>query len=330
MSPSGEPAAAYSPCICTCCDDTSSRLFSAILVQRPRENRYLFVPTYSSVCRDDGLDSLYIALVTGGGTGLGKTIASALVQNGAKVYIAARKEAQLQETAAELNALGPGSAHYIVANLSNKAGVDALIAALTEVEPAKTLHILVNNSGVTWGSPFDAVPEDKGWDNVMAVNVKSLFYCESSLLSSWLAEEATSVDPAHILNISSTASVTARVEGLVSAEGSGTYSYNVSKAAVNHLTSILAVKLGPQKIMCTSEVLCRIFPTKMTAFGFKSVGEEKIASLQPTGRFGYPSDLAGIVLFLCSPASAHVTGAHILLDGGATLSGQGVAPSVKL
>jgi NAD(P)-dependent dehydrogenase (short-subunit alcohol dehydrogenase family) len=61
--------------------------------------------------------------------------------------------------------------------------VDALISALAALEPAKTLHILVNNSGVSWGSPFEAVPEDKGWDNVMAVNVKSLFYREPSLPS---------------------------------------------------------------------------------------------------------------------------------------------------
>lgn len=63
--------------------------------------------------------------------------------------------------------------------VQNKAGVDELISALAELEPAKTLHILVNNSGVSWGSPFDAVPEDKGWDNIMAVNVKSVFYRES-------------------------------------------------------------------------------------------------------------------------------------------------------
>lgn len=54
--------------------------------------------------------------------------------------------------------------------------MDALISAFAKLEPAKTLHILVNNSGVSWGSPFDAVPEDKGWDNIMAVNVKGLFY----------------------------------------------------------------------------------------------------------------------------------------------------------
>ncbi|KAG1894467.1 NAD(P)-binding protein [Suillus fuscotomentosus] len=214
-----------------------------------------------------------IALVTGGGTGIGNIIASALVQNGAKVYIAARKESQLKAAVAELNAKGPGSADYIVANLSIS-GTDALISALEAREPVKRLHILVNNSGVSWGVSFENFPEDKGWDHVMAVNIKSLFY-------------------------------------------------------LNHLTSILAVKLGPQKI--TVNAICPgIFPTKMTAFGFKNAGEKKILSQQPMGRVGCPSDLAGLALFLTSPASAHVTGAHILLDGGATLSRQGIAPQVQL
>jgi NAD(P)-dependent dehydrogenase (short-subunit alcohol dehydrogenase family) len=68
----------------------------------------------------------------------------------------------------------------------------------------------------------------------------------------------------------------------------------------------------------------------MTAFGFKNGGEEKMVAGQPMGRVGHPSDLAGLALFLTSPASAHVTGAHILLDGGATLAKQGIAPQVKL
>ncbi|KAG2073503.1 NAD(P)-binding protein [Suillus decipiens] len=163
------------------------------------------------------------ALVTGGGTGIGRTIASALVQNGAKVYIAARKESQLKETVADLNAKGPGSADYIVANLSIcKSGTDALISALEVREPAKKLRILVNNSGVTWGSPFENFPEDEGWDNVMAVNVKSLFYRE--WLSTWLAKDASALDPARVIKISSVSSVTPHAEGLVSADGNGTWS----------------------------------------------------------------------------------------------------------
>lgn len=68
----------------------------------------------------------------------------------------------------------------------------------------------------------------------------------------------------------------------------------------------------------------------MTAFGFKTVGEATFAAGQPMGRVGHHSDLAGVALFLTSPAGSHVTGAHILLDGGATLSRQGIAPQVKL
>lgn len=63
--------------------------------------------------------------------------------------------------------------------LQNKAGVDALISALSALESSHKLHILVNNSGATWGAPLDNVPEQKGWDNVMAVNLKSVFYCVS-------------------------------------------------------------------------------------------------------------------------------------------------------
>ena len=67
----------------------------------------------------------------------------------------------------------------------------------------------------------------------------------------------------------------------------------------------------------------------MTAFGFKTAGEETLTYGQPTGRYGHPSDVAGLALFHSSPASAHVTGVHILLDGGARFA-NGVAPSTKL
>lgn len=162
-----------------------------------------------------------IALVTGGSSGIGKMIASGLISNGAKVYIAARKERQLKEVRSwsiyiattltsachatqatdELNKVGPGSCHYIVADLSvclaifclvymltsrnnqNKTGCDALVAEFKKRE--SVLHILVNNSGTSWGAPWDNVPEWEGWDRVMALNVKSIFYSKlcSSLLS---------------------------------------------------------------------------------------------------------------------------------------------------
>ncbi|KAG2045869.1 NAD(P)-binding protein [Suillus hirtellus] len=295
-------------------EDSDDNLYRSIISKTIGQNHHRagFTPSIHQYRLVQGK----IALVTGGGTGIGKIIASALVQNGAKVYIAARKESQLKEAVAELNAKGSGSTDYIVANLSSKAGTDALISALEAREPAKRLHILVNNSGVSWGASFENFPEDKGWDHVMAVNVKSLFYLTSGL-STWPAKDASALDPGRVIFVNCECDTSFRRPD------------NVSKAAVNHLTSILAVKLGPQKI--TVNAICPgIFPTKMTAFGFKNAGEKKILSQQPMGRVGRPSDLAGLALFLTSPASAHVTGAHILLDGGATLSRQGIAPQVQL
>ncbi|KAG9073705.1 hypothetical protein FRC06_011193, partial [Ceratobasidium sp. 370] len=97
-----------------------------------------------------------IALVTGGGSGIGFMIASALVQNGAKVYIASRKEKQLQQARDVLNKQGPGRCEYIVADLGAKAGCDVLCDSLKQRE--SKLHILVNNSGANWAAPIDKFP----------------------------------------------------------------------------------------------------------------------------------------------------------------------------
>ena len=90
----------------------------------------------------------HIVLVTGGATGLGEIIAQAFVQNGARVFIASRKEPELKKTCHRLNQLGPGSCEYFVADLKDRAGCDALCAAVKSKTPRLT--VLVNNSGATW------------------------------------------------------------------------------------------------------------------------------------------------------------------------------------
>jgi NAD(P)-dependent dehydrogenase (short-subunit alcohol dehydrogenase family) len=278
------------------------------------------------------LESLFkvtgkVVLVTGGGSGIGKMIALGFAQNGAKVYIAARKENQLKEAVAEINkaATGP-KADYLVANVGSRAGCDALIAAFRKKE--NRLDVLVNNSGITWGGPFLDFPEEKGWDNVFNVNVKSIFYMTAGL-SDLLSKNKDNRDPGRVINISSTASVEPSSEGALSSEGNGTWSYQTSKAAVNHLTSQLAYKLNAENV--TVNAICPgLFPSKMTAFGIKNYGEENFNSVQPTGRFGAPSDIAGLALFLSSPAAAHITGTHTLLDGGARFIRHSIAPALKL
>ncbi|TCD63653.1 hypothetical protein EIP91_005133 [Steccherinum ochraceum] len=257
-----------------------------------------------------------VALVTGGGSGIGTMIAAAFVQNGAKVYIASRKEKQLKEVSDALNRAGPGSCHYFVADLSSKAGCDALANAIREKE--NKIHILVNNSGATWGAPFDNVPEKEGWDRVMNLNVKGIFYLTSAL-TPLLEKDANNRDPASVINISSMASVVAVTEdSALASSGHGLWSYHTSKAAVNHLTRQLAVTLAKKNIHVNA-ILPGVFPSKMTAFGF-SRKDNDMAGGQPTGRVGTTEDMAGLALFLASPASAHITGVCIPIDGGATVA----------
>ncbi|KAJ7500367.1 rhamnolipids biosynthesis 3-oxoacyl-reductase [Mycena galericulata] len=268
--------------------------------------------------QDLGIPSLFnvkgkIVLVTGGGVGIGKMIATGFARNGATVYIAARKESQLKETVEELKTVATAGVHYIVANVGSKAGCDALIAEFKKRE--SKLHVLVNNSGITWGGPYNDFPEEKGWDNVFNVNVKSIFYMTAGL-SDYLTKEATSLDPGRVINISSTQSVDPNSEGPLSGPDNGTWSYQPSKAAVNHLTTQLAVKLAPS-FVTVNAVLPGVFPSKMTAYGLKISGDSLVSG-QPMGRLGSPGDMAGLTLFLASPASAHITGQHIMIDGGAS------------
>jgi NAD(P)-dependent dehydrogenase (short-subunit alcohol dehydrogenase family) len=252
-------------------------------------------------------------------------MAAGFARNGAKVYIAARKEAQLKQATEELNKLGSGGVHYIVANVGSKAGCDALASEIKKRE--NKLHVLVNNSGITWGAPMDDFPEAKGWDNIFHVNVKSIFYMTVALVD-LLSKDATSYDPGRVINISSVASLTAASETALAGDGTGTYSYNASKAAANHVTSQLAYSLVGRHITVNA-ILPGVFPSKMTAFGF-SQNEDMLIASQPTGRTGAPQDIAGVALFLASPASAHITSAFIPLDGGALLCHGKLAPKPRL
>ncbi|KAI0643807.1 NAD-P-binding protein [Trametes meyenii] len=258
-----------------------------------------------------------VAVVTGGGSGIGSMIASAYVQNGAKVYIASRKEKQLKEVSEALTKKGPGSCHYIVADISTKAGCDALVNGIKERE--SKIHILVNNSGASWGAPFDNVPEKDGWDKILSLNVKSVFYMTAAL-APLLAKDANSFDPGRVINISSVAGFITTAQGSkLSGADHGLWSYGTSKAAVNHLTILLATTLAP-KFITVNAILPGVFPSKMTAFGIKQFGEGGLADGNPFGRIGHPRDMAGVALFLASPAAAYVSGTHIVLDGAATHS----------
>jgi NAD(P)-dependent dehydrogenase (short-subunit alcohol dehydrogenase family) len=175
-----------------------------------------------------------VAVVTGGSRGIGSMIARGFVENGVKTYITARKDAELHATAEKLSEFG--ECIPLPANLATLEGVTAFAAAIMERE--SSLHILVNNAGATWGAPIDEFPES-GWDKVMHLNVKSLFFLTRELLPV-LRTAGTAEDPARVINIGSISGITHT--------HMDNYSYSASKAAVHHLTRHLGADLAPQHI----------------------------------------------------------------------------------
>lgn len=262
----------------------------------------------------------HVVLVTGGATGLGEMAAQAFVQNGARVFIASRKEKELAATTARLNALGPGKCEYIVADLKDKAGCLALCEEMKK--RTDRLTVLINNSGASWGDDYYNFPEH-AWDKLYALNVKSIFYMTVGL-EPLLVKGANADTPSRVINIASmagimTSDVTTGDDGGLSKPGHGTFSYGPAKAACIHLTKMQASKLASKNIMCN--VICPgLFPSRMTNFGLEHYADA-LTSGQPTGRIGKPSDFGGLVLFLSSMGSAHMTGNAIEIDGGAVLSG---------
>ncbi|KAI9033441.1 hypothetical protein DFJ74DRAFT_652446 [Hyaloraphidium curvatum] len=262
-----------------------------------------------------------VALVTGGGTGIGRMIAAGLAQNGAKVYIASRKMEVVQKTADEINAQGyPGTCIALQADLSDRKSCEKLA---DEVKKRETvLNILVNNSGISWGGPLLDFDEKNGWDKLMAVNVKALWYLTVALLPLLSKSSGGNVfNPGRVINVSSVGSVAViGQEGSnLAREGNAQYSYMVSKAAVNHLTRNMAPALAKHNVTVNA-IAPGFFVSRMTAYGYEH-NKSDLESRQPTGRVGGTEDMAGLVLYLCSRASAHLTGDVIAIDGGARLAG---------
>jgi NAD(P)-dependent dehydrogenase (short-subunit alcohol dehydrogenase family) len=227
-------------------------------------------------------------------------IARGYVEAGARVYVSSRKPPACEEVAAELSKVGTCIA--APADLSSEAEAVRLAGGIAEREPA--LHILVNNAGANWGAPLAEYP-DAAWDKVLALNVKAVFHLTRALLPQ-LEAAARPGDPARVVNIGS-------IDGL-HVPPLETYAYSTSKAAVHHLTRVLAKQLAPRGITVNA-VAPGPFESKMMAETLERFRDAIIGSC-PMGRIGEPEDMAGVAIYLASRAGAYVTGAVIPVDGG--------------
>ncbi|GAB3382922.1 SDR family oxidoreductase [Spongiibacter taiwanensis] len=246
----------------------------------------------------DGLYSLdgKVALVTGGHKGIGKMIAEALTQAGARVYIASRSAGESDHPLA------------IPCDLASEAGIDALVAELQKKE--KQLHILVNNAGYFSAAPVEDM-EAGEWDTVLALNTKTPFFLVQKLLP-MLLSAGSADDPARVINIGS-------IAGIMGGSNMA-YAYGASKAALHQLTRTLASDLSARHITVNA-IAPGFFPSEMTD-GFFSAQEglkDAIVAGTPRGRLGTAEDMGGMCIALCGRAGAFVCGQIIALDGGVLL-----------
>lgn len=242
-----------------------------------------------------------IALVTGGSRGIGLMIARGFIEAGAKVYISSRKASVCDEVAAELSTIG--ECISLPADLSTEAECRRLADEVIAREDGR-LDILINNAGATWGTPL-AEFDEAAWDRVLDLNVKGVFHL-TRFLHPALAAAGTHEVPARIVNIGS-------VDGL-HVPSLETYSYSASKAAVHHMTRVLAARFAPDHITVNA-IAPGPFESKMMAATLDAFGEA-IKAQVPMRRIGEPSDMAGAAIFLCSRAGSYVTGSVLPVDGG--------------
>ena len=243
-----------------------------------------------------------VAIVTGGSRGIGEMITSGFLANGVKVYISARKAPALIEKAKELSDRYQQECIPVPCDLSTLDGIEEFVGSISEKEEG--IDFLINNAGAAWGEPFETFSE-QGWDKVMNLNVKSMFFLTQKL-KSHLLKRCTLDDPSRVINIGS-------IDGL-NVPALETFSYSASKASVHHLTRVMAAKLVKENILVNA-IAPGPYPSSMLGAAVNHDYSE-IEKRNPRKRVGSPEDIAGLAIFLCSRAGAYTVGETITSDGG--------------
>jgi NAD(P)-dependent dehydrogenase (short-subunit alcohol dehydrogenase family) len=245
-----------------------------------------------------------VAIVTGGSRGIGRAIAVALADAGAKVVVASRKQAPLEAVAAEIEGRG-GTALAVPTHVGHEEEVAAL--ARRTLDAFGKVTILVNNAGTNphLGPTLEATAAQ--WDKIMEVNLRGAFLLCQNVVPSMIESGG-----GRIINVAS-------VEGLQPSRGLGVYS--VSKAGLIMLTKALAQELGPQGIRVNALAPGLIRTDLSRALWESESVAGAVVAHTPLHRIGDPNDVVGAVLFLASPLSGYVNGAVITVDGGLSIVG---------
>ncbi len=244
-----------------------------------------------------------VALITGGGRGIGKTIAEIYGEAGAKLVITGRRAEWLDPTVEELRGKGY-DAISITADVSKPEEVERTVT--TALEKYGKIDILVNNAGQTWGQATEDLPIAK-WEQIMSVNLTGIFLMSQQVGRHMLERGGGG----RIINISSVAGISS------DPEAGKMIAYNTSKAGVISFTRALAREWGRQGILVNA-IAPGWFPTRM-ASGTINANKERFESQIPIGRVGNLEELKGAALYLASPAASYVTGQLMVVDGGMSI-----------
>mgnify|MGYP000927949861 CR=1 FL=1 len=238
------------------------------------------------------------ALVTGGGRGIGRAIAQALVAEGATVYIAARTTAQLAEATEALDPKGEGRVRPVVIDVSDAISVKAGVRSVADA--GAQVDILVNSAGVNLRGPIETLPEET-WDRVIDTNLKGVFLMGQAVFP-MMKERGGKV-----INIASLMAEIARP----------TISpYAASKGGVRQLTKAMAVEWAPYDIQVNGITPGFIATEMNLPLMQDKTFNDFIVNRTPAKRWGKPEDIAQAAVFLASPGADFITGQILAVDGG--------------
>jgi NAD(P)-dependent dehydrogenase (short-subunit alcohol dehydrogenase family) len=243
-----------------------------------------------------------VALVTGGGRGIGRAIAVGLAEAGAWVFVASRKRSACEAIAAEIRA-ARGRADALEADVAEPSGCEQLVDAV--VAAAGRIDVLVNNAARVWAAPTLEYPLE-GWDRVFALNVRGLW-----VLTQRAARHMAAQGGGSVIQIGSISAG----RGAPDAE-QPVIAYNASKGAVVALTIDLAVKLAPYRIRVNCLAPGPFDTAMMDHIRHDPERMRRYLAHIPLGRIGDEDDVKAAAVFLASDASRFVTGHTLVVDGG--------------
>jgi NAD(P)-dependent dehydrogenase (short-subunit alcohol dehydrogenase family) len=237
-----------------------------------------------------------VAIITGGGSGIGLAITKRFVQNNITAIIIGRNRAKLNAAKAELGEL----CIPVAFDLNQLSSIPALVDRL--IKQYKKIDILVNNAGINLKKEFTEVTDDE-FQKIILTNVAAVFAISREVVKNMINEGGGS-----IINISSMASQYGLPKVIA---------YTASKSAIEGMTRAMAVELSPKGIRVNC-IAPGFIETNMSAKALDNDAErkEKVMSRTPMGALGMPADIADAALFLASPASGYITGVVLPVDGG--------------